>query len=185
MQGLGPEPLGNEFNAAMLAPLFAGQEDALKAALLDQRMVAGLGNIYVCEALHRARISPRTRPDAREVRQAERAAEPLVGAIKEVLHEAIEAGGSTPARLRQHRRRARLFPASFPRLRPRGRALPDAGLQGHDQAERAGRPLDLLLPGVPALSAFCGRRNPCCVLCYSIYAALGGRVPPLSFYSFP
>ena len=56
---IGPEPLGNAFDAAMLASVSTGKKTSLKAALLDQRTVAGLGNIYVCEALHRARLSPK------------------------------------------------------------------------------------------------------------------------------
>ena len=56
---LGPEPLGNAFDAAMLAGACNGKKTSLKAALLDQRVVAGLGNIYVCEALYRARLSPK------------------------------------------------------------------------------------------------------------------------------
>src|ERR1035441_7824894 len=57
LRGLGPEPLGNEFDAAMLARACANKKTSLKAALLDQRVVAGLGNIYVCEALYRARLA--------------------------------------------------------------------------------------------------------------------------------
>src|SRR5882757_9923456 len=59
LRSIGPEPLGNEFDAAMLAQACAGKKTSLKAALLDQRVVAGLGNIYVCEALFRARLSPK------------------------------------------------------------------------------------------------------------------------------
>src|ERR1700749_4333561 len=59
LKGLGPEPLGNEFDAAMLARACAGKSTTLKAALLDQRVVAGLGNIYVCEALYRSHLSPK------------------------------------------------------------------------------------------------------------------------------
>src|SRR6201982_2300818 len=59
LRALGPEPLGNEFDAAMLARACAGKRTSLKAALSDQRVVAGLGNIYVCEALYRARLAPR------------------------------------------------------------------------------------------------------------------------------
>src|SRR5213592_3016781 len=59
LRGLGPEPLGNEFDAAMLARSCANKKTSLKAALLDQRVVAGLGNIYVCEALFRSHLSPR------------------------------------------------------------------------------------------------------------------------------
>src|SRR5262249_42343629 len=61
LRSLGPEPLGNEFDAAMLARACAGKKTSLKAALSDQRVVAGLGNIYVCEALHRAHLSPKRR----------------------------------------------------------------------------------------------------------------------------
>jgi formamidopyrimidine-DNA glycosylase len=99
---LGPEPLGNEFDAAMLARGCKGKKTSLKAALSDQRVVAGLGNIYVCEALHRARLSPRRMAStiaARSGAPNERA-ERLVDAIKAVLRQAIEDGGST---LRNHR----------------------------------------------------------------------------------
>src|SRR5262245_26312265 len=61
LRALGPEPLGNEFHEAMLARVCKGKKTSLKAALLDQRVVAGLGNIYVCEALHLARLSPKWR----------------------------------------------------------------------------------------------------------------------------
>ena len=110
--GLGIEPLGSGpadgrgegdgLDGAALARLFAGRATALKAALLDQRLIAGLGNIYVCEALHRAGLSPRRaagtlvrrdgRPTARAVT--------LAAAIRQVLLEAVAAGGST---LRDHR----------------------------------------------------------------------------------
>jgi formamidopyrimidine-DNA glycosylase len=103
LRGLGPEPLGNEFDAAMLAKSCAGKKTSLKAALSDQRIVAGLGNIYVCEALFRARLSPKRRAASiadRNGKPNERAAA-LVEAIKAVLHDAIKAGGSS---LRDHRR---------------------------------------------------------------------------------
>lgn len=89
--GLGPEPLSEAFDAARLAQAFAGRRQGPKTLLLDQKIVAGLGNIYVCEALHRARISP-TRPAGRISRPR---LERLVGAIRQVLEEAIAAGGST------------------------------------------------------------------------------------------
>jgi len=89
--GMGPEPLGNAFDAAHLAAMFAGKSQSVKATLLDQRIVAGLGNIYVCEALYRSGISPK--------RAAGRIARPrldvLATVIRDVLNEAIEAGGST------------------------------------------------------------------------------------------
>ncbi|MDH3262516.1 MAG: bifunctional DNA-formamidopyrimidine glycosylase/DNA-(apurinic or apyrimidinic site) lyase [Paracoccaceae bacterium] len=97
LAGLGPEPLGNEFHGAYLAGRLKGRAMPIKAALLDQRVVAGLGNIYVCEVLHRAGISPR--------RKAGRIAPPrvagLVPIIREVLGEAIEAGGSSLRDYRQ------------------------------------------------------------------------------------
>jgi formamidopyrimidine-DNA glycosylase len=103
LRGLGPEPLGNEFDAAMLATACTAKKTSLKAALSDQRVVAGLGNIYVCEALFRARLSPKRlastiadrngKPNARAVA--------LVDEIKAVLQDAIAAGGSS---LRDHRR---------------------------------------------------------------------------------
>jgi len=84
LRALGPEPLGNEFDAAMLAKACAGKKTSLKAALSDQRVVAGLGNIYVCEALYRARQSPKRRASTiadRNGKPNERA-EKLVDAIK-------------------------------------------------------------------------------------------------------
>jgi formamidopyrimidine-DNA glycosylase len=103
LRSLGPEPLGNEFDAAMLAQACAGKKTSLKAALSDQRVVAGLGNIYVCEALFRARLSPKRRASTiadRNGKPNERATA-LVDAIKAVLQDAIKAGGSS---LRDHRR---------------------------------------------------------------------------------
>jgi formamidopyrimidine-DNA glycosylase len=103
LRALGPEPLGNEFSVAMLAKACHGKATSLKAALSDQRIVAGLGNIYVCEALNRALLSPRRKAStiaARDGAPNERA-ERLVEAIKAVLNEAIAAGGSS---LRDHRR---------------------------------------------------------------------------------
>jgi formamidopyrimidine-DNA glycosylase len=88
---LGPEPLDDFFSPAVLSAALAGRATSIKAALLDQRTVAGLGNIYVCEALFRARLSPRRL--ARSVAGAR--AERLVPAIKQTLAEAIAAGGSS------------------------------------------------------------------------------------------
>ena len=103
LKGLGPEPLGNAFDAAMLAGACAGKKTNLKAALLDQRVVAGLGNIYVCEALHRAHLSPKRQASTLAQRNLTPTdhAKRLVGAIHTVLNAAIEAGGSS---LRDHRR---------------------------------------------------------------------------------
>lgn len=101
LAGLGVEPTGNALDGALLARLMAGRRTPLKAALLDQRLIAGIGNIYACEALWRARLSPRRqaatlggrpgRPPARAVRLAE--------AVRAVIAEAIAAGGSS---LRDH-----------------------------------------------------------------------------------
>ena len=88
---LGPEPLGPCFDAPALLAAFAGRKGPVKTTLLDQRVVAGLGNIYVCEALHRAGISPK-KPAGKVGRAA---VVRLAGAVREVLGEAIEAGGST------------------------------------------------------------------------------------------
>jgi formamidopyrimidine-DNA glycosylase len=100
---IGIEPLGDAFDGAALAGLFARKTISLKAALLDQALIAGLGNIYVCEALHRAGLSPRRAaaslackdgtPSARAAR--------LARVIREVLNEAVAAGGSS---LRDHRK---------------------------------------------------------------------------------
>ena len=99
---LGPEPLGNAFDAAMLAAACAGKKTSLKAALSDQRVVAGLGNIYVCEALHRALLSPKRLAStiAGKSGVPNERAERLVDAIKAVLNAAIKDGGSS---LRDHR----------------------------------------------------------------------------------
>jgi formamidopyrimidine-DNA glycosylase len=102
LEGLGPEPLGNEFNADMLARSCANKKTSLKAALLDQRIVAGLGNIYVCEALFRAHLSPRRLAATLATKKGETTdhARRLVEAIHAVLNQAIKAGGSS---LRDHR----------------------------------------------------------------------------------
>lgn len=103
LAGLGTEPTGNAMNGEVLASLFAGKAAPLKAALLDQKLIAGLGNIYVCEALWRAGISPRRRAGSIVLKSgapSERCAR-LADAIRAVIAEAIEAGGSS---LRDHRR---------------------------------------------------------------------------------
>jgi formamidopyrimidine-DNA glycosylase len=102
LRWLGPEPLGNEFDAALLAKACQRKKTSLKAALLDQTVVAGLGNIYVCEALNRALLSPRRQASTLAVRSGaphERTAL-LVDSIKAVLNDAIKSGGSS---LRDHR----------------------------------------------------------------------------------
>lgn len=96
IRDLGPEPLGNAFNEAHLIAAFKGKRSPVKTALLDQRIVAGLGNIYVCEALWRAGISPLRQAGRISAARVAR----LVPIIRDVLGEAIEAGGSS---LRDHR----------------------------------------------------------------------------------
>ncbi|HWK35222.1 bifunctional DNA-formamidopyrimidine glycosylase/DNA-(apurinic or apyrimidinic site) lyase [Sphingomonas sp.] len=90
-KALGPEPLGPDFTGAYLATVLDGRSASIKTLLLDQRLVAGLGNIYVCEALYEARIAP-TRPGGKIGRAA---LDRLVVAVREVLEAAIAAGGST------------------------------------------------------------------------------------------
>lgn len=100
-QALGIEPLGNRFDSAWLAAALAGRKAPLKASLMDQRIIAGLGNIYVCEALWAARLSPDRRSGTLATRSGKPtpAAERLVTAIRDVLEAAIKAGGSS---LRDH-----------------------------------------------------------------------------------
>ncbi|MDE1148869.1 MAG: bifunctional DNA-formamidopyrimidine glycosylase/DNA-(apurinic or apyrimidinic site) lyase [Azospirillaceae bacterium] len=88
---LGPEPLGNGFDAGILSSRLAGKMTPIKSALLDQRVVAGLGNIYVCEALFRSNIHPERSAASVAGKDAQR----LVPAIRDVLTEAIAAGGSS------------------------------------------------------------------------------------------
>lgn len=97
LSGLGPEPLGNDFHEGHLAARLKGRATPIKSALLDQHLVAGLGNIYVCEVLFRAGIHPARL--ARDVTSLE--VSRLVPIIREVLSEAIEAGGSSLKDYRQ------------------------------------------------------------------------------------
>ncbi len=128
--GMGIEPLGNELEGAVLLRLFDGKAAPLKAALLDQRLVAGLGNIYVCEALHRAKLSP-----ARAAGSLTPAcAATLAQVIRDVLGEALAAGGSS---LRDHRQTdgaLGYFQHSFRVYDREGEACPDPGCRG--QVER-------------------------------------------------
>ena len=124
--GLGPEPLGNEFNEGHLIAAFHGRRTPVKAALLDQRIVAGLGNIYVCEALYRAGISP--------LRHAGRIATPRVAAlvpvIRDVLSEAIDAGGSSLRDYRQADGELGYFQHSFRVYGREGETCQTPGCQG-------------------------------------------------------
>ncbi len=96
LKDIGPEPLGADFSGPILAAALKGKKTPIKAALLDQRVVAGIGNIYACEALYRAGISPKR---SSHLVQGERA-DKLAAAVKDVLNEAIAVGGST---LRDHK----------------------------------------------------------------------------------
>jgi formamidopyrimidine-DNA glycosylase len=132
LRALGPEPLGNEFDAAMLAAACRGKNTSLKAALLDQRVVAGLGNIYVCEAFSRALLSPKRKASTIANRNGtpnDRAVK-LIDAIKKVLQEAIEAGGSS---LRDHRRtdgELGMFQHNFRVYDREGKPCPTRGCKG-------------------------------------------------------
>lgn len=97
LSGIGPEPLGNAFSAAHLVERLKGRVSSIKAMLLDQRIVAGLGNIYVCEALWRAGIAPTRRAGRISAARLGR----LAAAIRAVLEEAIAAGGSSLRDYRQ------------------------------------------------------------------------------------
>ena len=132
LRALGPEPLGNEFDAAMLARACAGKKTSLKAALLDQRVVAGLGNIYVCEALHLSHLSPKRKAStiAGRKREPNERAQALVGSIRAVLTDAIKAGGSS---LRDHRQTSGelgYFQHNFRVYDREGEACPTPGCGG-------------------------------------------------------
>jgi formamidopyrimidine-DNA glycosylase len=124
--GLGPEPLSPQFDAARLKAAFAGRKQGPKTLLLDQRIVAGLGNIYVCEALHRARITP--------FRPAGRISGPrvqrLVEAIRAVLAEAITAGGSSLRDYAQADGALGYFQHRFRVYDREGRPCPNTGCRG-------------------------------------------------------
>ncbi|SHJ05061.1 bifunctional DNA-formamidopyrimidine glycosylase/DNA-(apurinic or apyrimidinic site) lyase [Wenxinia saemankumensis] len=97
LRGIGPEPLGNAFDESYLYERLRARRTPIKSALLDQKLIAGLGNIYVCEVLHRTGLRPTRRAD----RIAGRRIAALVPAIRQVLEEAIAAGGSSLRDYRQ------------------------------------------------------------------------------------
>ena len=140
---LGPEPLSAEFDGWALARACRGKKTSLKAALLDQRVVAGLGNIYASEALHVARLSPRRRAGilATPTGTPRDSAHRLAAAIKQVLNEAI-ARGVRPA----------IPLVALPRLRSGRSILSPAHVRRCRPAGYAGRTLDVLLSRLSALT---------------------------------
>jgi formamidopyrimidine-DNA glycosylase len=126
LDGLGPEPFGNDFNEPYLVDRLKGRRTPIKAALLDQRIVAGLGNIYVAETLFRARISPlRLAGDL-----APKAVRALVPVIRDVLAEAIEAGGSSFRDFRQANGELGYFSKHFQVYDREGDACETPGCKG-------------------------------------------------------
>jgi formamidopyrimidine-DNA glycosylase len=107
--GMGPEPISNAFSGAYLAEAFKGKKTPVKSALLDQNVVAGLGNIYVCEALFRSGISPKKLAGA--IRKDR--LETLAAEVRKVIEEAIVAGGSTISDFRQSDGELGYFQHSF------------------------------------------------------------------------
>lgn len=124
---LGPEPLGNHFDSAYLIAALKGRKMPIKSALLDQRIVSGLGNIYVCESLYQARIHP--------ARAAGRIAAPrierLVPIIRDVLQQAIAAGGSSLRDFRQADGELGYFQHSFQVYDREGAHCPTPGCDAH------------------------------------------------------
>jgi len=132
LEGLGPEPLSNAFNAAEMAERFRGKKAPMKAALLDQRVVAGLGNIYVSEALYRAHI----RPDIAAAKLVLKSGAPskrledLADGVRAVLTEAIEAGGSTLRDFRAADGNSGYFQHRFAVYDREGEPCPTPGCKG-------------------------------------------------------
>lgn len=132
LAGLGPEPLGNQFNAIQMAERFRTKKAPMKAALLDQRVVAGLGNIYVSEALHRAHIRPTTEARKLVLKSGapSKRLEDLAEAVRLVLLEAVEAGGSTLRDFRDAEGGAGYFQHSFAVYDRAGEPCPTPGCTG-------------------------------------------------------
>ena len=123
---IGPEPLGNAFNEDYLVQRLKGRNTPVKTALLDQKIVAGLGNIYVCEVLHRAGIDPCRKAGAISAKRVAR----LVPVIRAVLEEAIEAGGSSLRDYRQADGELGYFQHNFRVYDREGAPCPTAGCTG-------------------------------------------------------
>ncbi|MGR3591205.1 MAG: bifunctional DNA-formamidopyrimidine glycosylase/DNA-(apurinic or apyrimidinic site) lyase [Limimaricola soesokkakensis] len=136
LREIGPEPLGNRFDEAYLVERLKGRMVPIKTALLDQRVVAGLGNIYVCEVLHRAGIDPRRK--AGRISAARVAS--LVPLIRLVLEEAITSGGSSLKDYRQADGAMGYFQHGFRVYDREGAACPTAGCDGRvDRIVQSGR----------------------------------------------
>ena len=126
LASLGPEPLGNRFDEPYLVAALQGRKTPIKSALLDQRLVAGLGNIYVCETLFRAGISPKRMAGELGARRAAT----LVPVIRQVLAEAIDAGGSSLRDYRQTDGELGYFQHSFQVYDREGQACLKPGCSG-------------------------------------------------------
>lgn len=123
---LGPEPLGNDFHETYLANALAGRNTPIKSALLDQRIIAGLGNIYVCETLFRCGISPKRK--AGQISQKRVIS--LVPVIRQVLQDAIQAGGSSLKDFRQADGELGYFQHSFDVYDREGKPCRSPGCDG-------------------------------------------------------
>ena len=142
---LGPEPLSPDFDGVALARACARRKTSLKVALLDQRVVAGLGNIYVSEALHVAGLSPE--------RLASTIATPA-GVPRPAAHRLASAIKAGAGRGDRKGVRHAISIVAFPGLRPRGRALPASRVPRRRASQDTGGPLDLLLRCLPAVARF-------------------------------
>lgn len=129
---LGPEPLSNAFNASEMAARFKGKTAPMKAALLDQRVVAGLGNIYVSEALHRAHIRPDVAAGKLVLKSGKpsKRLEDLADSVRTVLIEAIDAGGSTLRDFRAADGNSGYFQHRFAVYDREGEPCPTPGCRG-------------------------------------------------------
>lgn len=133
LAGLGVEPTGNALDGALLASLLDGRRSPLKAALLDQRLIAGLGNIYVAEALWRAGLSPLREAGtiAGSAKKAKEQSERLAEAIRSVIADAIAAGGSSLRDYVQADGSLGYFQHSFAVYDREGEPCPKPGCRGH------------------------------------------------------
>jgi formamidopyrimidine-DNA glycosylase len=134
-KGLGPEPLGDGFNPTALAAALKGRKQSIKVTLLDQRVLAGLGNIYVSEALYRAGLDPRRAAGELKPREIRK----LVEAVKVVLAEAVEAGGSTLRDYRSADGELGYFQHSFRVYGREGEACPNARCGTIERIVQGGR----------------------------------------------